>query len=296
MEVTCSVVRDLLPLCLEQIASDDSCHLIEEHLEKCAACQNVRETMGKDIPAPVNAGAFPLQKIRQTMRRKKLQIITLTLMLSLALGVLAMAYLTAPEHIPAPDNSISSIITADEYVLIRFQDNVSGYRISRHPADDGSGYVFHISTWDSIWHRNVSETRLSSTILNPEGDPVTALYYSPANGSDSILIYGKNLYPNGGIRDLPRLVLNYYALFAAFMVALGAVTLFLFRKNRAIVRWTLHLVFIPISYLLAQWLIMGPTAASYEATRDLYAILLVAFALYMAFLTAFSLIREHQEF
>ena len=40
MKVTCNVIKDVLPLYLENMLSDDSCIMVEEHIEQCQECKN----------------------------------------------------------------------------------------------------------------------------------------------------------------------------------------------------------------------------------------------------------------
>lgn len=52
--ISCNVIRDLLPSYMDGIASDDSVKLVEEHLAECSECMNFKERMGKPelhIPA-----------------------------------------------------------------------------------------------------------------------------------------------------------------------------------------------------------------------------------------------------
>lgn len=48
-KMSCEVIRDLLPTYVEDMASDDTRTLVEEHLEGCAACRDVLESMRADM-------------------------------------------------------------------------------------------------------------------------------------------------------------------------------------------------------------------------------------------------------
>ena len=47
MDISCDVIRDLLPLYAEDLASEDSRKLVEEHLRACDDCRLILETMQK---------------------------------------------------------------------------------------------------------------------------------------------------------------------------------------------------------------------------------------------------------
>mgnify|MGYP002547768194 CR=1 FL=1 len=39
MKENCEVIRDLLPLVQDGVASEASCRMVQEHLEECEACR-----------------------------------------------------------------------------------------------------------------------------------------------------------------------------------------------------------------------------------------------------------------
>lgn len=45
MRNKCNIIRDILPLYIENIVSTDTADFVEEHLEKCASCRAEAETM-----------------------------------------------------------------------------------------------------------------------------------------------------------------------------------------------------------------------------------------------------------
>ena len=50
MNIKCEVVRDLLPLYVDGVASEESCTLIEEHLKECEDCKEYLKLLQEDIP------------------------------------------------------------------------------------------------------------------------------------------------------------------------------------------------------------------------------------------------------
>lgn len=62
MNVTCHVVEDLMPLYAEQLASQDSCVLVEEHLKRCPSCRARLEVISQPAPLPLDRDTTPLEK------------------------------------------------------------------------------------------------------------------------------------------------------------------------------------------------------------------------------------------
>ena len=57
MKLECDVIRDLLPLYAEKLASPASSALVEQHLAECEACRAELEQMEKPVPVqPVGRG------------------------------------------------------------------------------------------------------------------------------------------------------------------------------------------------------------------------------------------------
>lgn len=50
MKISCNVIRDLLPLYLDQVCSEESKDMIENHLAECEDCREYYDKMSTDIP------------------------------------------------------------------------------------------------------------------------------------------------------------------------------------------------------------------------------------------------------
>ena len=48
----CSIVRDMLPLFVENLTSEDSNNAIHRHLEQCESCRKYLENIQKPIDCP----------------------------------------------------------------------------------------------------------------------------------------------------------------------------------------------------------------------------------------------------
>lgn len=74
MKMECEVIRDLLPLYAEKIASPATNALVEEHLAQCERCRTELEQMEKPLPVqPERQPEAPLENIRRTLRKKSIR-------------------------------------------------------------------------------------------------------------------------------------------------------------------------------------------------------------------------------
>ena len=99
MKQECEVVRDLLPLYIEKIASPASCALVEQHLAGCEACRTALEQMEKPVPVqPELQPDAPLRGIRKSLQKKSVRAAAAAVLMVLCAVVLVfwMGNLSTP--------------------------------------------------------------------------------------------------------------------------------------------------------------------------------------------------------
>ena len=117
-----------------------------------------------------------------------------------------------------------------------------------------------------------------------------AVYYSPNNGQDDVLLCGSM---DGGIISLPRLALGYYDLLSLALLIPLSIAFFLCRRKKA-GKALGHLALIPACYLTGHLLVKGFVTTSYQMQRDFSLIVLTAALLYAAILLAGDLLRQRR--
>lgn len=294
------MIRDVLPLYVENLASSDTRRIVEEHIAACESCKKQLDEMNASQNLPADIDTEPLKKLKAILRRNKIQIFLLSVMLTLAAAVAVIAFLTAPQYIPYSGNPVLIKENADGAVLAVFSDEVSGYSIHHYPADRGPGFVYHITAWSSIWNRYISKSSANNTVLNPDGKTVASVYYyMPYRSGDrlyagdgDILIYGRDQVPDGNVVTLPRGFLAYYFFMAAALAIFCLIAMYIFRRHAKAKEVIFKIFLLPAAYIVGSLCIKGLHFMSYSATRDLCAILLVTIPLYLALLSAGYLIKE----
>lgn len=87
MKLECDVIRDLLPLYAEKLASPASSALVEQHLAACPACRAELEQMEKPVPVqPEPQPDAPLKNIRSSLNRRRLRTMLCSFAAALALA------------------------------------------------------------------------------------------------------------------------------------------------------------------------------------------------------------------
>lgn len=105
MNVSCDVIRDILPLYAEDMVSDDTRALVEEHLPECEGCTRELENLRKVEKLPLETDVSSLKRVGDTIRRKRILsvmavfLFVATVLIGSALMLDAKIYLTAEQAI-----------------------------------------------------------------------------------------------------------------------------------------------------------------------------------------------------
>ena len=70
-EIKCTVIQDLLPLYVDEVVSDDTKSLVNEHLLTCERCKHEYEQMKGMLYVPIETKATLFSNINKRWNRKK---------------------------------------------------------------------------------------------------------------------------------------------------------------------------------------------------------------------------------
>lgn len=102
----CGIVKDLLPLYAEDMASEESAAFVKTHLETCEDCRKAFE----ELKAPVETEpAAPLKTVKKAVKKRGWLIAGLIACLVAALLLGAFARLTKPIPIHSVDEAFASV-------------------------------------------------------------------------------------------------------------------------------------------------------------------------------------------
>ena len=280
-KINCTVIKDILPLYADDIVSEDTKKLVEEHLLNCHDCKKELSLLKTDLETPKvvitekDDIAF-LKKLSLDIKKKRVFTAILAATISAIGVILSFAYLTAPEYIPYTQSP--EIITANEKngsVTLSF---IGEYELTQR--EQGS---YDISIYNTVWNEIIGITKSQTITVNPNNEKVNTIYYVSNAGQDDKVIYGRNPISNGGVMTLPRLFLNYYFTLDLLITFVLVGFYLIFRKKEKIKDIIVKILFVPISYIFSHVMITGLNATSLFATRDFYLILLLVMPIYSLF-------------
>ena len=331
MNKDCSIVQDLLPLYAEDMLREETKEFVGGHLAQCAACRAELDALKADVtPASVSAQPLRDLK-RQLRRKKLTAVLlAVALALTLATAgfayLTAPQYLPYDEtewmitRSPRAlaDGSIMSDGLTDlsgiESISVNLLTPVSGTKVTSTQDPDSGKTVYFITAWrtpldtwcgtfdvsDTGDHAQreanalldaLGETESARTLFTLDATNCTAIYYSPNNGQDDVLLCGSR---DGGVISLPRLALGYYVLLSLTLFITLGIAFLICRKKKA-GKALGYLALAPASYLAGHLLVKGLTTTSYQMQRDFSLIAFAAVLIYSAVLLALSLLQQKRE-
>lgn len=180
MRNECNIIRDILPLYIDEIVSEDTVSFVEEHLEKCAACRAELENMKAPNALEITASDTqatdekPLKAFAKKQNRKKRIVIsafTAVLLLAVLLGSCFVSYLKFDTANPfsAASGFIQITVADKDYVEIQRAPKV----ILAQPSD-----ALFIEYMESRGFTEIEEERLGGLRVFINGEEKEWIMYS----------------------------------------------------------------------------------------------------------------------
>ena len=151
MKISCNIIRDLLPLYAEDLASDDTRALVDGHLEGCEDCTNVLNGMKKGTPVPVETTPESLNKVKKIIRRKRILSVMAALLTLLTIASAVLTYLFTPFQLTMEQALDDFFVREDGAIVIDYSTWVTGRSQSG---------------WNENWFINQYSTRFDIILGN----------------------------------------------------------------------------------------------------------------------------------
>lgn len=216
MKLPCDIIKDLLPLYAEGMASPGSREAVEEHIGGCDGCREVLAGLQQPvIPAPTSTEA--LAHLQKKIRRRRIDASVLAVLLTAAVLFSMFMYLYAPVYLTA-EEAVVSVTQEGDIVTLELSPRAEYCRWEDSVDPDTGRKSLTIIAARHRWTVLMEEI-FGSARSNTKKEYLSAKqdiwYASTASGEEDTLLWGQR--PSGGRISLPRLVLGYY-----FRLALGA--------------------------------------------------------------------------
>lgn len=113
MKVSCNIIRDILPLYAEDLASEDTKRLVDEHLCGCDECTRELGTLKKVQVIPVDADPAGLKKVKKTIVIRRIVAVMTALLMVLSIYTCFVMFLDAGIYLTA-EQAVESVEKLDD--------------------------------------------------------------------------------------------------------------------------------------------------------------------------------------
>lgn len=294
MSNQCNLIKDILPLYVEDMVSADTQEFVNAHLEQCAECRAELERMRgstKFVPN-IDTDIVPLKRIKKDLFIRRLQTIFFTAIVACVVAIIAFGVLTSPAFFSYSDDLLNVVDNHSGEIIVTFDDRVTGYTCTKEFYEETGSEVYRLNAWTTTWDLYFSNRGNQNVVIPFNGESNIQIFFTQNNGSEDVLIYGENNNLPQAVITLPRQILLPYFLLAALALIVLACLRLILRNKNALVVWIDRIILFPISYMAAQLCTKGINFTTYSSQRDFCLIVLVAILFYFALLTGKSLYQK----
>lgn len=151
MDISCDIIRDLLPLYAEDLVSEDSRKLVDEHLCTCDPCTKQLGILKKAAQIPIEVDIKSLERVEHTIRRRKIMTVATAIMTVFTLIVTGFVFMLTPVFLTV-DEAIEGVeLREDGGLAVDYASGITGracYALDE--AITQRGIICHTTRYDWI--------------------------------------------------------------------------------------------------------------------------------------------------
>ena len=150
MEITCNIIKDLLPLYAESLVSDDSKKLVDNHLCTCDSCTKELAAIQKTPKLPLETDVKSLKRVGDSIRRRRILAALAAIMTVLTMGITVCTWLLTPYYLTAEEAIEDVYLKEDGALMIDYAWGING-RSGWGNTPDNWGILCHTNRYD--WYQ-----------------------------------------------------------------------------------------------------------------------------------------------
>lgn len=299
MKISCNIIRDILPLYVEDMVSLETRDMVEEHLNECESCTLELRLLRKETAVPCEVELHGIDAVKKEIRQRRILTGLLVFLLTAAIALGAFAYLTRPIYLTMEEAEVK-ITEEGDRLYYEFGDAVDCFSITS--TRDGENVDITLTAYRRLWNihygnmNNYRFNRECSDFRWSADKTVRSICYGNSeNGEENILLWGKPLQDH--VIELPRLVLNYYVLIALVCAVVLFMIAFALRRKKG-GKWAAGAGMLMLSYIAGSWIVMGGNLLVHvncDLPIYLVMILVCTFLLWAAALCIWKLYFMHRQ-
>lgn len=144
MEISCNIIKDLLPLYAEDMVSEDSKKMVDDHLCGCDDCTKELAVIKKTPKVPLEVDVQSLKRVGDSIKRRRIVAALTAIMTLLTLCVSTYVYLLTPYYLTAEEAIEDVYLNEDGGLIIDYARGINGR----------SGWSNGTNNWGVLCHTN----------------------------------------------------------------------------------------------------------------------------------------------
>lgn len=219
MKVSCDIIKDLLPLYAENMVSDDSRAMVEEHLCECQDCKewlsNLRQL--QTAPAvPADTDTSSIQRVGNAIKKRRWTAVAFAALLALTVSFGLYLFMNHRQYVPLED-AVVEVTETEDRVEVKFSNDIANINAVWKPWSDSEGETVFLIGYNTRWDiiTNANRGREGYTFSSPKEDLARIFYEGVPAGASNTVIWGA---PAEAILvSIPRMAMRFYFLIAIVM-------------------------------------------------------------------------------
>lgn len=150
MDISCDIIRDVLPLYAEDMVSNATREMVDEHLCKCDDCTRELGALKKAQALPVDVEVKSLKRVGDTIRRRRVLTVMAAMMTLVAFVVTGFVFMLTPYPMTAEEAIEGAELREDGGLAIDYARAVNGH--SGWGVFDNANYglMCHTNRYDKL--------------------------------------------------------------------------------------------------------------------------------------------------
>lgn len=197
MKWSCDIIRDLIPLYIDGVCSEESKKIIEEHLEECEECRAYLSSMNEENKIiehlheeKESQKISSFKAVKKRINRKQIISGIIAILIVILLSITTIAVLKNIHRTVEYKDNISVSMVDGSLIGRLYGSYYTNIKIKNvEISDDGTmlNYTFYCisnTVWDDI---SIKEDMMSEYVLVPKdknADRISRVYYYTGDFSD----------------------------------------------------------------------------------------------------------------
>ena len=126
MDISCDIIKDVLPLYAEDMVSNATREMVDEHLCKCDDCTKELGVLKKAQAVPVDVEVKSLKRVGDTIRRRRVLTVMAAMMTLVAFVITGYVFMLTPYPMTAEEAIEGAELREDGGLAIDYARSVNG--------------------------------------------------------------------------------------------------------------------------------------------------------------------------